>query len=130
MISMCGLAGVWGPAEGSVVSGVWAPAGASVNSASGRPSDNPSATQSHVLIGFPPCGVRPSSESNEGRCAPPVLTKPYYAHRRRRCTARFPPDVAVGHGLKGPGRANLVRSTTVTEIPRTLRCLSFVPLAD
>src|SRR5262245_61895113 len=52
MISMCGLAGVWGPAEGSVVSGVWAPAGTSVDSASGRPSDNPSATRSDGLIGL------------------------------------------------------------------------------
>src|SRR5262245_21237030 len=52
MISICALAGVWGPAGGSVVSGVWEPAGPSAISASGRPSDNPSATRSHVLIGF------------------------------------------------------------------------------
>src|SRR5262245_27540744 len=100
MISMCGLAGGGGPTEGSVVSGVWAPAGASVKSASGRPSDNPSATQSRVLIGFPPCVVTPSSESNEGRGAPPVRDKPYYAHRRCRCTARFrPPDTALGSAI-------------------------------
>src|ERR687887_1566454 len=88
MISMCGLAGGWGPAEGSVVSGVWAPAGTSVDSASGRPSDNPSATRSHVLIGFPPC-LHP----NRTRGGAPLLcaTKPYYAHRRCRCTVNFDP---------------------------------------
>src|SRR5262245_38524034 len=56
MISMCALAGAGGLAEGMVVSGVWVLAGANVNSATGRPSDSPSATRSHVLIGFLLCG--------------------------------------------------------------------------
>src|SRR5262245_10490479 len=56
MISMCALAGAGGLAEGSVVRGVWEPTGPSVNSATGRPSDNPSATRSHVLIGVLLCG--------------------------------------------------------------------------
>src|SRR5262245_48081490 len=73
---MCGLAGAGGPAEGSVLSGgwVWASAGASVNSASGRPSDNPSATRSHVLMGLLLAG-EVTFVSNEGRCAPPVLDR-------------------------------------------------------
>src|SRR5215216_6956667 len=112
MISMCGLAGVWGPAEGSVVSGVWAPAGASVNSASGRPSDNPSATRSHVLIGFPPCGVRPSSNRIEGRCAPPA--RPNHTMRTGAAVALRdfdPPDVALSHLLPKTLAAMFVRFT-------------------
>src|SRR5919108_6241088 len=97
MISMCGLAGIGGPAEGSVVSGVWAPAGASVNSASGRPSDNPIATRSHVLIGFPPCAV--SLHPNRTRGAAPLRARPNHTMRTGAAIALRDfdlPDVALG----------------------------------
>src|SRR5215207_3407164 len=110
MISMGGLAGVWGPAEGSVVSGVWAPAGASVNSASGRPSDNPSATPSDVLIWVSSLWGEAFIRIEHGALRPSCSTKPYYAHRRCRCIARFRPAwrrlgvIRVGWTLGRAGR--------------------------
>src|ERR687883_2092098 len=100
MISICGLAGVGGPAEGSVVSGVWALAGVSVNSASGTPTDNPSATRNHVLIGFPPCRARLSLNRNQGVAALRCSTN----HTRR---TALPLHCVISSGLVSRHYADL-----------------------